>query len=262
MTDIETRVSGLVGRTAYDTQGSKVGKVDTIYTDDATGQPEWLAIKTGWFGSNLSFVPLQGAQQQDDDTLIIGWNKDTVRDAPNVDPDGHLSEEEEARLYDHYRLHTTFGAGNVDGPQAQEAIATQQSSDGRDTSGPTTDDAMTRSEERVEGRAEQREVGKARLRKWVETEHQTVTVPVRKEKVRLEREAIDEGNIDRAMSGPGLSEEEHEITLTEERPVIDKEVVPVERVRLEKDVDITEQQVGTDVRKERIELDDETQRRR
>ena len=54
-------------------------------------------------------------QQQDDETLIIGWNKDTVRDAPNVDPDGHLSDEEEARLYDHYRLHTTFGAGNVGG---------------------------------------------------------------------------------------------------------------------------------------------------
>jgi len=260
MTDIETRVSALVGRTAYDTQGSKVGKVDTIYTDDATGQPEWLAIKTGWFGSNLSFVPLQGAQQQDDDTLIVGWNKDTIKDAPNVDPDGHLSEEEEARLYDHYRLHTTFGGGKVGGPQAQEAI--QQSTSGHDTSGPTTDDAMTRSEERVQARTEQHETGKARLRKWVETEHQTVTVPVRKEKVRLEREAIDEGNIDRAMSGPDLSEEEHEITLTEERPVIDKEVVPVERVRLEKDVDMTEEQVGTDVRKEQIELDDDTQRRR
>jgi len=183
---MDTRVSDLVGRTAYDTQGSKVGKVDTIYTDDATGRPEWLAIKTGWFGTKLSFVPLQGLQHQDDDALIIGWNRDTVRDAPSVEPDGHLSEEEETRLYDHYRLHTTFGGGNVGGPQAQEAI--QQPTTGRDTSGPTTDDAMTRSEERVQARTEQRETGKARLRKWVETEHQTVTVPVRKERIELDDE--------------------------------------------------------------------------
>ncbi|UDY37601.1 YsnF/AvaK domain-containing protein [Dermatobacter hominis] len=114
---------------------------------------------------------------------------------------------------------------------------------------------MTRSEEELRVDKTSKQTGKVRLRKWVETEHQTVTVPIRKEKVRLEREPITDANVDAAMDGPELSEEEHEIVLSEEEPVVDTKVVPKERVRLDKDVDITEETVGADVRKERVEVE-------
>src|SRR5918911_256962 len=127
--------------------------------------------------------------------------------------------------------------------------------EGYDTSGPTTDDAMTRSEERVHAGTEKVEAGRARLRKYVTTEQQQVNVPVTREEVRVEREPITDENRAQAMDGPALSEEEHEVVLTEERPVVQTEAVPVERVRLSKDQVQDEQTVTADVRKEVIDTD-------
>ena len=128
---------------------------------------------------------------------------------------------------------------------------------GHDTSGRNTDDAMTRSEERLRVGTERVQSGRARLRKYVVTENQTVTVPVTREEVRLERVPITEGDRGAALTGDDLSEEEHEIVLTEERPVVQKETVPVERVRLEKESVTGQQQVTEDVRHEEIVTDDD-----
>ncbi|MEH0821677.1 MULTISPECIES: YsnF/AvaK domain-containing protein [unclassified Micromonospora] len=135
------------------------------------------------------------------------------------------------------------------------ADASYQASAGHDTSGPNTDDAMTRSEERLHVGTEREQAGKARLRKYVVTEQQQVTMPVQREEVRLEREPITDANVGRAMDGPAISEEEHEVTLHAERPVVDKEAVPVERVRLGKETVTDTETVGGEVRKERIEAD-------
>jgi len=126
---------------------------------------------------------------------------------------------------------------------------------GRDTSGPNTDNAMTRSEERLNVGTERQQVGRARLRKYVVTEHVQQTVPVQREEVRLEREPITDANRDEAYAGPDITEAEHEVTLHAERPVVDTEAVPVERVRLGKETVTDEQTVGGEVRKERIEAD-------
>jgi uncharacterized protein (TIGR02271 family) len=126
---------------------------------------------------------------------------------------------------------------------------------GHDTSGPTTDEAMTLSEERLNVDTRSEEVGRARLRKYVVTENVTETVPVSREEVRVEREPITDANIGNAMDGPAISEEEHEVTLHAERPVVDKEAVPVERVRLDKTTVADEVQVSESVRKEGIEVD-------
>ena len=99
------------------------------------------------------------------------------------------------------------------------------------------------------------ETGRARLRKYIVTEQQTVTVPVSHEEVRLEREPITDANIGNATSGPDLSEEEHEVTLSAERVVVNKETVPVERVRLDKETVTENQQVSEELRKEEIEVD-------
>ncbi len=133
---------------------------------------------------------------------------------------------------------------------------------GHDTSGPTTDDAMTRSEEQLHIGTEQREAGRARLRKYVVTENVTQTVPVSHEEVRVEREPITDANRGDAYDGPAISEEEHEVTLHAERPVVEKEAVPVERVRLDKETVTSNETVSGEVRKEEIEVDgaDDTRR--
>jgi uncharacterized protein (TIGR02271 family) len=124
---------------------------------------------------------------------------------------------------------------------------------GRDTSGPTTDEAMTRSEERLRVGTEQREAGRARLRKHIVTENVSTTVPVSHEEVTLQREPITDANRGDALSGGDLTEEEHEVTLTAQRAVASKETVPVERVRLGTDTVTEQQQVEETVRKEVID---------
>ena len=98
MTDIETSpVSDLTGRTVIDPDGDKIGTVFDVYIDNATDQPEWLAITTGLFGTKVSFVPIAGAAFAGDD-LQLGYAKGLVKDAPNADADGQLSPDEEAAL--------------------------------------------------------------------------------------------------------------------------------------------------------------------
>jgi uncharacterized protein (TIGR02271 family) len=122
-------------------------------------------------------------------------------------------------------------------------------------SGPTTDDAMTRSEEELRVGTAKRERGRARLRKYVVTEEVEQTVPVQREEVRVEREPITDANADQAMDGPEISEEEHEVVLHEEEPVVEKRAVPKERVRMGKEARTDDAKVSEEVRKERIEAD-------
>lgn len=131
---------------------------------------------------------------------------------------------------------------------------------GRDVSGPTTDDAMTRSEEELRVGTESRERGRVRLRKYVVTEQVTKTVPVSREEVRVEREPITDANRDDARSGPEISEEEHEVVLHEEQPVVEKRTVPKERVRLDTETVVDEKQVSEEIRKEQVDVDDHARR--
>jgi uncharacterized protein (TIGR02271 family) len=126
---------------------------------------------------------------------------------------------------------------------------------GNDVSGPETDDAMTRSEERLNVGKERVQTGKARLRKYVVQEQQNVTVPTQREEVRLEREPITDANVGAATDGPALSDEEHEVTLSEERVTVQKDTVPVERVRLGTETVTENQQVSETVGKEQIDFE-------
>jgi uncharacterized protein (TIGR02271 family) len=257
------------GGTVVDNDGDKIGKVSQVFLDDATGNPEWVTVATGLFGTGESFIPLNQATIRGDE-IVVPYDKSTVKGAPRVeDANGHLSESEEAELYRYYGLDystgyddTTTTTAGYDTTTTTAGYDTTTTTDvnahgtvGHDTSGPTTDDAMTRSEERLHVGTEKVQTGRARLRKYVVTDQETVTVPVSREEVRLEREPITEANRDSALAGPDISEEEHEVVLTEERPVIAKETVPVERVRLDKET-VTDTETVTDsVRKEEIELD-------
>ena len=117
---------------------------------------------------------------------------------------------------------------------------------------------MTRSEEELRVGTTEREAGRARLKKYVVTENETRTVPVKREEVRVEREPITDANVGDATDGPSISEEEHEVVLHEEEVVAEKRAVPKERVRLDKDVEVDQETVSEEVRKERIDIDDAT----
>ncbi len=237
------------GQTLIDNDGDKIGEIVDIYLDRQSGEPEWLAVKTGLFGSNLSFVPIREASSTGDG-VRVPYEKALVKDAPNAEADGELSPEEERRLYQHYSLE--FGDFDYD----RDYDATQtQGTVGHDTSGPTTDNAMTRSEEELRVGKTQTEAGRARLRKFIVSEQVQTTVPVQREEVRIEREPITDANMGNAMDGPALSEEEHEVTLHAEQPVVEKNVVPKERVRLDKETTTENVQVNDEVRKEQIEAE-------
>ena len=255
MPDVDT-VRAWQNATMIDRDGDRIGNIDAIYVDDQTGQPEWVLVNTGLFGTRSTFVPIaqatgSGGQVQ------VPYEKQRVKDAPNMDPDGHLSEAEEQELWRHYGLEygTGYQAGTYDDRDTADRDTYDRDTVGRDVSGPTTDDAMTRSEEELRVGTETRERGRARLRKYVTTEQQTVTVPVQREEVRVEREPITDANLAGATSGPAISEEEHEVTLREEEVVVDKRAVPKERVRLDTETVTDERQVSEEVRKERIEVD-------
>jgi uncharacterized protein (TIGR02271 family) len=233
------------GQDLRSSDGDKLGTIEEIYLDAETREPEWALITTGMFGTKQSFVPLRDASASDDG-VTVPFDKATVKDSPKVDPDGQLSESEEAELYRHYGLDYS-SADETGGP-------------GRDVSGRNTDDAMTRSEEELRVGTAERESGRVRLRKYVVEDEVTQTVPVRREEVRIEREPITDANVGSATGGPEISSEEHEVVLHEEEPVAEKRTVPKERVRLDKDVQTEERQVSDTVRKEEIEFDDDARR--
>jgi uncharacterized protein (TIGR02271 family) len=239
MTHSKAAVAEWRGRNAVDNDGDKIGTIDEIYMDAETGRPEWLAVKTGMFGSKVSFVPIAEARDDNGD-VRLPYDKEQVKNAPTAEADGELSHEEEAALYSHYEL-------------AYPDSGTDSGTVGRDTSGPTTDDAMTRSEEELRVGTTSREAGRARLRKYVVTEQVEKTVPVKREQVTLEREPITDANVGKAKDGPDISEEEHEVTLHEEEVVTEKRAVPKERVRLGKETVTEQQTVSEEVRKEQID---------
>jgi uncharacterized protein (TIGR02271 family) len=256
-------ISRVIGQDVYDQSGEKIGSAAEVYLDDETGQPEWVTVRTGLFGTRESFVPIRGADLTDDG-VRVSVSKDRVKDAPKIDTDGHLSPQEEQELYRYYGL----GNGTAQATTTENATTENATTEtttgtgtdtraavGHDTSGPTTDDAMTLSEERLDVGTRSEEVGRARLRKYVVTENVTTTVPVSHEEVRIEREPITDANVGNAMDGPAISEEEHEVTLHAERPVVEKEAVPVERVRLDKETVVENETVSEGLRKEEIEVD-------
>jgi len=232
-----------------DRDGQKFGTVADVYLDQLTGQPEWILVQTGLFGKKETFVPLAQAITQKD-AIQVPYSKDQLKDAPQVDPDGELSLEEEDRLYEHYDL--AFSAdteAGVDEPSPDESHAGQAAVG--------SDDAMTRSEEELQVGTVRRPSELVRLNKYVVTEPVTTTVPVEREVVRVEREPITDENVEQAMAGPDISAAEHEVVLSEDEVVVKKQAVPKERVRLDRDASIEERSVSEELRKEQVDVERE-----
>jgi stress response protein YsnF len=250
--------------------GKKLGAVSAVYYDSDTDEPEWVAVRTGLFGLDVSLVPLAAAQLRGEE-LHVPFDKERLKSAPHHDPGLELTPQDEMDLFAHYGL--PYGVEQNPAARTGTAVGrAEPARAGRDVSGPTAEDAMTRSEEQLRVRTESQAVGRVRLRKRIVTEYEQVTVPVRREEIRLEREPADGpgtgvdhqtdaasssavGGVGTAVPGQTGGDEEHEVVLHAERPVVRTETVPVERVRVGKQTVTDHETVGGEVRKERIELD-------
>ncbi len=258
------------GEDLFDGDGDKIGSIEEIYLDAETGEPEWALVNTGMFGTKSTFVPLQEADEQDG-SLRVPYEKAQVKDAPKMDASGELSQDAEGELYRHYGLNYTESKSDSGLPEGGSGAGTRTDAGertsgesfggappvGDDTSGPETDNAMTRSEEELRVGKTERETGRARLRKYVVEDEVTKTVPVKREEVHIEREPITDANRDDATSGAAITGEEHEVVLHSEEAVVDKQTVPKERIRMDKETTVEDQQVSETLRKEQVDVDDE-----
>lgn len=241
-------VARIQGATAHGSSGEKIGKVGQLYLDDQTSEPSWITVSTGFFGMSESFVPLQGAQFHGDD-IRLAYNKEQVKNAPRIDRDQHLDLDQEQELFRHY------GLGAMHGTERGMHGTTGQT-EGRDRgAGRTTDKehAMTLLEERLAAGKERVETGRVRLRKYTTTHTEQVDVPVTKEKLVVERTPASGEATNRPIKDSG--EQVEEVTLHEERPVVTKETVPVEEVRVGKERVTETENVSGEVRKEHADLD-------
>jgi uncharacterized protein (TIGR02271 family) len=235
------------GAPVYDANGDKIGSVEEIFYDEQTREPEWIGIGTGLFGTKRVLVPTIGATTSDDG-LSVRYSKDQVKDSPDIDSD-EISQEREYELYEYYGLTPSeHRPGPVLSEDARD-YETAQTPAGEAA-------AVTRSEEELHVGKERVEAGAIRLRKWVETEQVNVPVELRKEKVSVEREPID-----REVSAGEIGDEEVEVTVSEEKPVIEKRAVAKERVTVGREVETEHETVGGEVRKERVEVDDSSERK-
>lgn len=281
-------VNAILSSTAYGADGDKIGKVEQVFLDDNSGEPTFLTVNTGLFGAKENFVPVKGASQ-DGDRVVLPYTKDVIKDAPKVDADQHLSPAEEEELYRYYELNyedgrtagtdrdrnaAAAGTAGVAGTAAaghdrrdgdvadRDAVAADRdrAAVDQDRAAVAGEDAsVVRHEERLNVGTQEREAGHARLRKYVVTDQETVDVPVEREEVTVERTPLNgtEGRVDNGRIG----EEEVDVTLHEERPVVEKEAVAVEEVGLNKQTVRETQRVEADVQKEQVDVETDVDRK-
>lgn len=237
------RLDEMRGAPVYDINGEKIGKVEEIFYDQQTRIPEWIGIGTGFFGTKRVLVPVKGAAAQDDG-LVVAYSKDQVKDSPDIDED-EISQQCEADLASYYDLSYSKQRSDTGLTEGAPARGRGKAAKARDE-----DQALTRSEEEMEVGKRPVEAGKARLKKWVETEPVALDVQLEREVARVRRERIDQ-----PVGEHDFTEEEVEMPLHRQKPVVQKQAVAKERVSLEKDVQTEKQTVKDELKKERVEVE-------
>ena len=257
------RLAEMRGTPVYSSDGDKIGSVEELFLDEDTRQAEWIGLGTGFFGTKRVLVPVAGVDVRDD-AVYVPYAKDHVKGTPDLDGDA-ISQETESRLYAHYGLPYSERRSETGLPERSDANAdpegiadTGLQPGTPDSPGDTTEGTptVTRSEEELRVGKRETEAGGLRLHKWVETEQVEVPGDLRREKARVTREPVDG-----SVSDQEIGAEQIEVTLREEKPVVEKETVAKERIRVDKEVEMGEETVRDELRKERVDVDDEGRRR-
>lgn len=229
--------------------GEQIGKIGQVYLDSISDQISWVTVRTGWFGMSESFVPMDNAII-DADQVTVPYDKLMIRNAPNGEIGLPLTVEQEDELYRYYDVDVDVDADATrhDDAGAPARFATE-------TATGQADGYVTRSEERLAVGTEKVESGRARLRKFVATEQQTVTVPVSHDEVRMVREPVAAGlSVEDVTMGP----DSIEIALYEDRVLVRKDVVGLEKITLATELVTEQRQITEEVRRERIEITGDT----
>jgi len=237
------------GRPIYTSDGEKLGDFEEIYRDEATGEPEWIRVKSATLGGILGtkhfLVPLAGAEFQDggDPAIRVPYSKDRVQDAPDVEGEW-ISEEEERRLYNYYGLQVSERRSESQLPEGEMREQHQHPAT------PHGEATISRHEEELQVGKRDVEYGRVRLRKWVETEPVTEEVELRRETAFVERQPVN-----RPASGAAIGEEEVEMSLHREEPVVSKETVEREQITVHPEEETEEETVHGEVRREHVEVE-------
>ncbi|MDQ3874066.1 MAG: PRC and DUF2382 domain-containing protein, partial [Actinomycetota bacterium] len=181
-------MSEIRGTNVYSSDGDKIGSVEEIFYDEQTNQPEWIGIGTGFFGTKRVLVPIANADVKRDG-VYVPYSKQQVKDSPDIDAD-EISEDAERELYSYYGL------------QASERRSDTVLPEGRETRR-KGEKEVTRAEEELQVGKREVGAGRARLRKWVETQPVEEDVTLRRETARVTREPVD-----RPVSDAEIGEEE------------------------------------------------------
>jgi uncharacterized protein (TIGR02271 family) len=276
-TEVEDRYAGY---TVYDQDYEKIGKVDDLFVDE-NDSPEYLGVKMGFLGTRSTLIPFQMARVNDERQVIeVAAEKETVKNGPTFDDDREITPDFENEVYSYFGLeHTngTDGRGAYSDYYGEETGSTgpcmamgdtetgefrehDRESEGLSQPGSDLEDEdelrVQRTEEELRAGTHEREAGSMKVRKRVRTDREQIEVPTRREEVTVERVPV-EGEASEAEIG----DDEVRMPVTEEEVVVEKRPVAKEEVRIRKDVVEDTEVVEEDVRREEVDVEDETERR-
>jgi uncharacterized protein (TIGR02271 family) len=275
-TAVEDRFAGYE---VYDQSGSKIGKIDDLFIDESD-QPEYIGVKMGFLGTTSTLIPWEAVSSVDDEgrNVTVATDKETAKNGPSFDDDREITPEFENEVYSYYgfqRSETRNGSYFSDGTDAgtvgpgmsmgdtetgefrEHALTDEGVNQSRGDDLADKDELrVQRTEEDLVAGTREREAGALKVRKRVRTDRERLEVPTRHEEVTVERVPISEGTTSEAQIG----EDEVSIPVTEEEVVVEKRPVAKEEIRVRKDVVEDSEVVEEDVRREEIDVDDQTTR--
>lgn len=275
-TALEDRFAGY---SVYDPSNERIGKVDDLFVDERD-QPEYLGVKMGFLGTRSTLIPFQMARVNDERQLIeVASEKETVKNGPTFDDDREITPEFENEVYSYYGLqqsngsqergsYTDYYGEETTGPgvamgDTETGEFREHAADDEGVYQSSGDDLadedelrVQRTEEELRAATREREAGQLKVRKRVRTDREHIEVPTRHEEVSVERVPV-EGEASEAEIG----DDEVRVPLTEEEVVVEKRPVAKEEVRVRKDVVEDTEVVEEDVRREEVDVEDETDRR-
>jgi uncharacterized protein (TIGR02271 family) len=281
-TALEDRYAGY---TVYDQDYGKIGKVDDLFLDE-NDSPEYIGVKMGFLGTRSTLIPFEMARVNDERQLIeVSKDKETVKNGPTFDDDREITPEFENEVYSYYGLGQTNGTGergsygsyysdeNTEAGTVGPGMTMGDTETGEFREHAAYDEGVhqsrgddladedelrvQRTEEELAAVTRQREAGQLKVRKRVRTDRERIEVPTRHEEISVERVPV-EGEASEAQIG----DDEVVVPVTEEEVVVSKRPVLKEEVRIRKDVVSETETVEEDVRREEIEVEDQTSTRR
>ncbi len=235
------------GNDVVDREGELIGRLERLYLDRESDRPKWAQVSAGAFGGSPMIAPVEGAVV-DGDRLQLPFDKQAVWDAPAPDSPGKPQPALEGRLFAHYGLAPEGAA-----PPAETTSGGAEASPAPPVDG-VDDVTVTRSEEEIDIAVARRPRERVRVVKEIVTEEVTRTIPVRREELRLVHEAADPSDPGSPAASDFTPGEPYFVTLMEEEVVIEKRIVPRERVRVYKETVTEQREVSEELRKEQVEV--------